>query len=49
MNQLTDYLLVDQTLRVIDAILTSDLVVNEEILTNVVYAAHGIVTPSLFP
>ncbi len=39
----------DQTLHVLDVVLTSVLSVNDEIIANKIDAAHGRVTPSLFP
>ncbi len=39
----------DQTLYVIDTILTSVLAVNKKIITNMIDAAENRVTPSLFP
>ncbi len=44
---LIDFLLMDHTLHVIDAILTSVLSVNDEIIVNMTDAAHRRVTPSV--
>ncbi len=49
LDKLTDLFLMDQTLYVIDTILTLVLAVNKEIITNMIDAAENKVTPSLFP
>ncbi len=46
---LTDFLLMDQALHVLDAVLTPVLSVNDRIIANMKDAANGRVTPSLFP
>ncbi len=49
LDQLTDFLLMDQTLYVIYTFLTSVLSVNDENIANMIDAVHGRVTSSLFP
>ncbi len=46
---LTDLLLMDQTLHVLDAVLTSVLSVHDKIIANKIDTVDGWVTPSLFP
>ncbi len=49
LNMLTDFLLMDQTLHVLDAVLASVLSVNDKIIANMIDVTKGRVTPSLFP
>ncbi len=49
LDQITEFLLVDQTLHVIETIISSVSEVKEEIITDMIDAAHGRVIPSLFP
>ncbi len=49
LNMLTDFLLLDQTLHALDAVLTSVLSVNDKIIANMIDSANGRVTPHLFP
>ncbi len=49
LNMLTDFLLLDQTLHVLDAVLTSVLSVDDKIIANMTDSANGRVTLSFFP
>ncbi len=49
LDQLGDFILMDQALQVMEQIINAVLKVNEEIISNMVDAVHNKVTPSLLP